>query len=55
MTGRPGRSRSCPAMARATWSRGAHQRRDRPATESGWNHHHVVVAGRGAARIEQWL
>jgi L-aspartate oxidase len=36
-------------------TRGAHQRRDRPATEPGRNHRHVVVAGDGAARIEQWL
>ena len=36
-------------------TRGAHQRRDRPATEAAFDRRHVVVAGDGTTRLEQWL
>jgi L-aspartate oxidase len=42
------------ALAREE-TRGAHQRRDRPRTDEGFDFRHVVVAGDGDTRMEQWL
>ena len=42
------------ALAREE-TRGAHQRRDHPATDGDFDHRHVVVSGEGGIRVEQWL